>query len=207
MALTPNSTSQFGVQVPDQVQTDNRALVQYRNDGKVRYKLGQESTNHITLGMAMYFWANPDELQKVANSDYVDDTDAFISRIQKHQERHLDILVKAARNALGGIPVQSVSSPKEDVMEQPRTRYEHQSTDAITGQSSPSRLPSLSERNPYGEFEPENHAQPAEKTTEEIGHGVRKRVEQMQKEVTELKKQVEKVDELEQRLDNYKGQT
>jgi hypothetical protein len=111
-------TSKLGVLVPEHVQEDNRALVLYRNDGSKRNKLGPETTERLTHGLAMYFWRNPSEVDEVAHSEYVDDPEAFKNRIREYQKEHIEDTLVVARKLLHGShahsePGQGNSPPPE----------------------------------------------------------------------------------------------
>lgn len=88
--------------VLETVQDDNEALVRHLNDGAKRNKLGPSIEEAITLKLAMHFWCNPDDLREVAESEYVDDADSYIERIEEYQEEHLDEVLVAAQHLLGG---------------------------------------------------------------------------------------------------------
>lgn len=97
---TPEEKSKFGVLVSDDVQADLRTLVKYENDGSVRNYLGAKSTKFIELGIAMYFWRNPDELMLAAQSEYVDNGEEFVERVKEYQNKHSEDLVLAADQRL-----------------------------------------------------------------------------------------------------------
>jgi len=97
-----DETSKMSVLVPETAQDDNRSLVLYDHDGSKRNKLGPDTTDRLTHALAMEFWRHPSKLEKVAQSEYVDDAEAFKHRIKKYQEKHLDDTLVVARELLHG---------------------------------------------------------------------------------------------------------
>lgn len=132
-------TSKLGVLVPEDVQQDNRSLVLYRNDGSKRNKLGPETTDRITHGLAMYFWRHPSKLEKVACSEYVDDPEAFKQRIKKYQDKHLEDTLVVARNLLyGSLPNESYHA--EDSLSDLHDEIKDQSSEIGMGYMDQNRL-------------------------------------------------------------------
>ena len=117
-------TSKLGVLVPDEVQADNRALVRYRHDGSKRNKLGRETTERLTHGLAMYFWRNPSELEEVAQSEYVDDPEAFKQRIEQYQEDHLEDTLVVARELLHGTQSPSEANQSKSPLSEQQNKNE-----------------------------------------------------------------------------------
>lgn len=133
-------TSKLGVLVPEDVQRDNRSLVLYRHNGSKRNKLGPETTDRITHGLAMYFWRHPSELEKVACSEYVDDSEAFKQRIKKYQDKHLEDTLVVARNLLHGSLSESESYHTKDSLSDPNNGIEDQSSGIGTEYPNQNRL-------------------------------------------------------------------
>lgn len=133
-------TSKLGVLVPEDVQQDNRSLVLYRNDGSKRNKLGPETTDRITHGLAMYFWRHPSELEKVARSEYVNNAEAFKQRIKKYQDKHLEDTLVVARNLLQGSLRNTESPHTEGSVSDPHDGTENQSSGIGTEYMNQNRL-------------------------------------------------------------------
>lgn len=133
-------TSKLGVLVPEHVQQDNRSLVLYRHNGSKRNKLGPETTDRITHGLAMYFWRFPSELEDVAHSEYVDDPEAFKKRIQQYQDKHLDDTLVVARNLLHGSLAHTESRHSNKPTTEPQDENEEMSYEIGTENMSRNRL-------------------------------------------------------------------
>lgn len=91
------SKTQLGPRVEDEFASDYRNFVRFVNDGTYKGRLGREVQEGLQYQMALYFALHPEEIDRAANSEFIDD-DEFPEKIMRYVDACGDDIIEAARN-------------------------------------------------------------------------------------------------------------
>lgn len=89
--------TQLGPRVDGSLADEYRNFVRFVNDGTYKGRLGNEVEKALRYQMAFYFVRHPEELDRAANSEFIED-DEFVDKMMDHIDGVGPQIVKAAEN-------------------------------------------------------------------------------------------------------------